>query len=75
MKQRLFVSAKSEIAKYYQLSRIFLICLLDLLHSERVLLVRSKFLTQFLPHLVEAQLCRLSPVDAHTVALKSVMGK
>jgi len=26
-------------------------------------------------HLVGAQLCRLSPIDAHTVALKPVMGK
>jgi len=25
------------------------------------------------PHLVGAQLCRLSPVDAHTVAVKPVM--
>jgi len=27
------------------------------------------------PHLVGAQLCRLSPIDAHTIALKPVMGK
>jgi len=27
------------------------------------------------PHLVGAQLCRLSSADAHTVALKPVMGK
>jgi len=27
------------------------------------------------PQLAEAQLCRLSPFDAHTVALKPVMGK
>jgi len=27
------------------------------------------------PHLVGAQLCRLSPVDAHTVGLKLVNGK
>jgi len=27
------------------------------------------------PHLVGAQLCQLSLVDAHTVALKPVMGK
>jgi len=29
----------------------------------------------YIPHLVGAQLCRLSPVDAPTVALKPVMGK
>jgi len=28
-----------------------------------------------LPHLVGAQMCRLSPVEAHTVALKPMMGK
>jgi len=33
-----------------------------------------KFLPLY-PHLVGAQLCRFSPVDAHTVALKPVMGK
>jgi len=27
------------------------------------------------PHLVGPQLCSLSPVDAHTVAFKPVMGK
>jgi len=27
------------------------------------------------PHLVGAQLCRLSPIDTYTVALKPVMGK
>jgi len=31
--------------------------------------------TQLDPHLVGAQLCLLSSVDAHTVALKPVMGK
>jgi len=59
------------------------LCIKDHLHIPDIIMMFKKNIyaivqlpfCYIVPHVVGAQLCRLSPVDAHTVALKPLMGK